>query len=201
MKPKKAILFLALLLSTAAPFYAQSRWGILGGADVTMVKSKYSSLTGARGGFYVGGLYDLQLSERWYFQPQLLFARSGEKYKTNNIKEFYDTYNLEIPLLASYKIPCKTVDFRINGGIFATYGLFGVKKEATGEGNAVREGKRDAYSLPGDERFKGGVQLGISVEQDHLFYSFDTKCSFLRKNKEFRDPCRLMFRLGVGYKF
>lgn len=204
---KKKVLIVALTALSVLPAAAQNRWGVTGGVDWSFTCTDKADFDGARPGFYLGGLYDVKLSEQWYFQPQLLFTRVSRRISVNDVKGFNDVYSLELPLQAGYNIPLRPFDLRVSGGVFVNYKLFGVMKDVNVENNAlsgtskVSEGKRDSYSIGGRDRFNGGVQLGVTLNHNHLFYGLDVKYSFLRRNQEYREPRRLLFRVGVGYKF
>jgi hypothetical protein len=52
--------------------------------------------TDARGGFYIGGLADIAISEKFHFQPELMYSTEGAD-------EFGVDY-LRIPLMAKYYV-------------------------------------------------------------------------------------------------
>ena len=71
---KKKVLILVLTVLSVFPVAAQNRWGVTGGLGWSFSCADNADFDGARPGFYLGGLYDVKLSEQWYFQPQLLFT-------------------------------------------------------------------------------------------------------------------------------
>ena len=204
---KKKVLAFVLTVLSVFPVAAQNRWGVTGGLGWSFSCTDKADFDGARPGFYLGGLYDVKLSEQWYFQPQLLFTRTSHRISISDVKGFNDVYSLELPLQVGYTIPLRPFDLRVSGGVFANYKLFGVMKDVNVESDLtsgtskVTEGKRDSYSIGGRDRFNGGVQLGVTLNHKHWFYGLDVKYSFLRRNQEYREPRRLLFRIGVGYKF
>lgn len=185
---KKKVLAFVLTVLSVFPVAAQNRWGVTGGLGWSFSCADNADFDGARPGFYLGGLYDVKLSEQWYFQPQLLFTRTSHRISISDVKGFNDVYSLELPLQVGYNIPLRPFDLRVSGGVFANYKLFGVMKDVNVESDLtsgtskVTEGKRDSYSIGGRDRFNGGVQLGVTLNHKHWFYGLDVKYSFLRRN-------------------
>ena len=68
-------LFMIVVFSAAA----QNRWGVVGGVNLSTTSAKGFKW---RAGGYVGGLYDIRLSESWYIQPQLILT-----YEENDSKD------------------------------------------------------------------------------------------------------------------
>ena len=91
---KKKVLAFVLTVLSVFPVAAQNRWGVTGGLGWSFSCTDKADFDGARPGFYLGGLYDVKLSEQWYFQPQLLFTRTSHRISISDVKGFNDVYTV-----------------------------------------------------------------------------------------------------------
>ena len=184
---KKFILILFSFFITL-PLLAQNHWGIMGGANLSTTTAEGFKW---RAGGYVGGLYDVQLSESWYVQPQLLF--SYEENKSKNVSKtdvFFSQYALTLPVLASFRVRLSDAFFmRVNAGPYVQYALFGNQQEY-GEWWHADFGDHFTYGLKG----------GLALESKHWFGTIDCKYS-LKKSFVNYDGHGLTFSAGIGYKF
>ena len=195
------------LVCLVIPSFAQSRFGILGGSNISTSSASQSSL---KPGFYIGGLYDIKLNDKWYVQPQLLFVMGGINTSTTNLKgDKYTIYFAELPILLSYNIPLKNNwNIRINAGWYLNCALFGrnsshvlteIKENGTTKYEFLRWNS-NTYDIPNSQRFSHGLKLGISFEEKHLFYNLDGKYS-LKKQQYYNKGYGYTLNLGLGYKF
>lgn len=205
------MLFLTLCFMTTTAV-AQNRWGIMSGANLSTSKGHPSGLWSGfdskwRAGGYVGGLYDIQLSDSWYIQPQLIF--SYEVDRTNYLTreraaEDLDVstgmYSLTLPVLASFKVNLsKSWALRINAGPYVQYAMFGRERTLF-----TADSKKQSYTSSWDmsfwKRFIFGLKGGVSVERKHWIFSVDCKYSLMRHSLN-HEGHGLSLSAGVGYKF
>lgn len=203
MRTKQILLCMLLACFTLSSF-AQNRWGVMAGGLLSK-----STAEGAyfRGGGYVGGLYDVKVTDAFYIQPQLLFTY--EEFRTNSPKyvestgrDFYSKFNVDLPLLASFNVRVnQKVNLRINAGPYVSMALFGRERSWTYVGNdpELRRGL-DTWSMNVGDRLTYGLKGGISIEMKHFFINFDCKYS-LDKHVLYQDAHGLTLSAGVGYKF
>ncbi|MBA4167559.1 MAG: PorT family protein, partial [Chitinophagaceae bacterium] len=149
----KKLLTALTLLCIATLSQAQMRMAILGGplsASVketnslpdwqTNIKPGYSS----RSGLHLGVLLEIPLSNRFYFQPGLLYMAKGRKYYMNNdtaTSIITDTISssstlsvnyIEAPLNITYKVPlAKRVNLLLSAGPYVGFFYNGARKYET----------------------------------------------------------------------
>lgn len=205
------MLFLTLCFMTTTAV-AQNRWGIMSGANLSTSTAHSSGLWSGfdskwRAGGYIGGLYDIQLSDSWYIQPQLIF--SYEVDRTNYLTreraaEDLDVstgmYSLTLPVLASFKVNLsKSWALRINAGPYVQYAMFGRNRTLF-----TVDSKEQSYTSSWDmsfwKHFIFGLKGGVSVERNHWFFSVDCKYSLMRHSLN-HEGHGLSLSAGVGYKF
>jgi opacity protein-like surface antigen len=91
---KKLVFLTAIAVFGLATMNAQSKFGIMAG--YTNITQKLSldndSTSDSESGFYVGGVADFQISEKFHIQPEILYANASE------------TNFLYIPLLAKFMV-------------------------------------------------------------------------------------------------
>ncbi len=101
----KRLLLGALCFMSAGHFlWAQSDGGLLFGAKAginvsTFLGRDYVDIT-PRGGFYVGGLAEFQLTDALYFQPEAILSFQGADLGPGNLKLVY----FHIPIMGKYHI-------------------------------------------------------------------------------------------------
>lgn len=115
-------------------------------------KSDYEIDFKSRIGVKVGVIYDWGLSEAFYIQPGLYFTTRGGKYgegdEDGKYEEKWNLSYLQLPILASYRIPLNdNMKLHINAGPYLACGLGGkVKWEVT------YDGERGFQSFRNDEK-------------------------------------------------
>ena len=190
---KNYILVVFLLIS----FNAYSQWGIKGGLN-------YSTLTGLNLPEYklsghIGATYDVKLSNKWFFEPELLFTSIGCNLKDDGLvfKEGHvKIYALEVPLNFSYRPQiANNTKLLLDFGLYARYGLFGNTTYHYYEFEKVDDSPFDGYN-----RFDTGINLGLGVElkQYSGILSFQRGLSSAEKNTQ---SYHQVFKFSLGYKF
>lgn len=200
MKTRLLLLSLLTLCLTVSNSFAQNRWGIMSGVNLSTSSAKDF---GWRAGGYIGGLYDIRLSDSWYIQPQLLYSYEENQTKGKSQADiFYSQHALTLPVLVSFKVPLSTAfALRVNAGPYVQYALFGRDKSAYSDANGMKAG----YSLGwwhADfiDHFTYGLKGGVTLEHKHWFFSMDCKYS-LKKSFLNNEGHGLTLSAGIGYKF
>lgn len=199
MKTKLLLLSFLTLCLVVTDSFAQNRWGIMSGVNLSTSSAKDF---GWRAGGYIGGLYDIRLSDSWYIQPQLLYSYEENQTKRKSPADiFYSQHALTLPVLVSFKVPLSTAfSLRINAGPYVQFALFG--REKTSYLNAAGESVRGLGFWGTDirHRFTYGLKGGITLEHKHWFFSMDCKYS-LKKSFLNNEGHGLTLSAGIGYKF
>lgn len=194
----KKITFLLLLLYFPMITFAQ--WGIKGGGGISSISG--SKLFEPRFSGHIGGLYSLQLSNKWYFQPELLFVTTGANLKNDGavLKDGYiKMYAFEAPLNISYR-PCigHKLNLIFDFGLYIRSAIYGSKKYlyySDIDPNMVKGSPFDAYN-----RFDTGFNLGIGIQRSQYFINFTylRGLSHAAKNMNYYNQS---IRISLGYLF
>lgn len=185
-----------ILLLFFCSLNAYSQWGIKAGLN-------YSTITGGslydyRFSGHIGGTYDLKLSEKWYFQPELLFTSIGSDLKDDGLVlkgGHVDIYALELPLNFSFRpVIGNDLKLLLDFGLYARLGLFGNKTYKYYESPKVDDSPFDAYN-----RFDTGINLGVGIQKSHYYgiIAFQRGISHAEKGGGYHQ----VFKFSIGYKF
>lgn len=212
MKQKGIIMLILVICSLIAS--AQNRWGLMAGANLSTSTAHSSDPWSAfdskwKAGGYIGGLYDIQLNDSWYIQPQLIFSYEVDRAKYLSGKKVSDDldvsarmYSLTLPVLASLKVNLNdALSLRINAGPYLQYALSGRDRTLSFD-----ESSKQSHSYTSNldlsfwNRFTCGLKGGVSLEQKHWFFSVDAKYSLMRSDLN-HNGHSLTLSAGIGYKF
>lgn len=186
-----------LLLVLFCSLKAYSQWGVKGGLN-------YSNMTGSHiqkyvYGGHVGGAYDMKLSDKWYFSPELLFTSIGCRLQSDGsiLKGGHvNIYALELPVNFSFRPTIvNNTKLLLDLGLYVRCGLFGNKKYRYHSDPEVSGNPFDAYN-----RFDTGLNLGLGVQKNRYFgiLSFQRGLSYADNGES---GYHQGFRLSIGYKF
>ncbi|TBX70416.1 PorT family protein [Flavobacterium silvisoli] len=184
---KKIILTMAVVL-TAAFANAQKkgasedmRYGIKGG----LVSANYGADANdgdPRTGFYLGGLVDFTISEKFHVQPELLYTMEG-----NGEKEF-DLNFIRIPVLAKFYVADA---FSLHAGPEIAFVAGGGDAKDYLKSMDFALGFGAAYELPSGLFFDARYNLGLSDLNDFPSGS-GLETAKITQNS---------FNIGLGYRF
>lgn len=212
MRTKLLLMSLLALCFMVTASFAQNRWGIMGGANLSTSTAHSSGLWSAfdskwKAGGYIGGLYDIQLNDSWYIQPQLIFSYevdrakylNGEK-SSEDLNVSTSMYSLTLPVLASFKVNLNDDwALRINAGPYMQYAMFGRDRTLF-----TVDSKEQSYTSSWDmsfwKHFIFGLKGGISLERNHWLFSVDCKYSLMKHSLN-HEGHGLSLSAGMGYKF
>ncbi|MBP1629701.1 MAG: PorT family protein [Bacteroidetes bacterium] len=223
---KKTIIIIALIFVSIATV-SQTKYGVRAGISLSTYNSA-QSLYQFKPGIHIGGVADIPIgSSRFSFLPGVYFADKGTKVEGydfwiinkkatfgNNyyyINEEDYNYQLEIPLLFTYKIPInEKLTLKPQIGAYVSYTMFGRVNEkieyVAGYPIFDKEASRDYFFY--DDNYLGfGVNVGLSVFYNK--YSFTLSCDAGNNHNDFRGvdffdyiyyPNICMF-FSLGYNF
>jgi len=161
----KKLLIICAVLCIAQITFAQPRYGIRGGLNISNVKLKatYQGQSFSQSGdaiptFHIGGMADFPLSEHFSVQPSLLLNGMGSDLSDGTTTVKFRPFYLQLPVLLVAKTELPNTSLSIYGGVGPSfgYGLFG-KAKAQGM-------SEDVFSSDGFKRFDFGVDLTLGVE-------------------------------------
>lgn len=193
------ILCLVTVAHTAYP-----QWGISGGINLSTQRSRIPAKweNTFKGGFHIGVMYDLRLSDKFNFQPSFMLLNENSSRlvppdpgDTNEYSDEFNSYGLFIPLVFSYIIPTlQEQNLLIEAGLYSAFGLWGEYKET----KSSVETKSKLYP---DEhgRFDFGLVTGVGYNINNMNYSLRLKQGYKRLG--YNQDRVTTFVLSVGYKF
>lgn len=201
----KQKLFLGLLLCLFC-----SQFTVAQGIDVRagLNLSTYLNAEGSRirPGANLGVLGDIKLSRYFHLQPGLLLNGRGANAKVySGIKGSITGYWLDIPLYASFRIPCaaNTV-FKINAGPYYGVGLFG-KTTVKMQGVSVSV---NTFGKPDNDYIRGEIatrqDLGVALELGVEHRQYLASLGYMQgctDNLGAEGTKNCLLSLSVGYKF
>jgi len=223
---KKTIILIALIFVSIATM-SQTKYGVRAGMSLSTYYSA-QSIYQFKPGIHIGGIADIPIgSSKFSFVPGVYFADKGTKtegyYPPKNVyfviapdqfyfKETHYNYQLEIPLLFTYKIPInEKLTLKPQIGAFVSYTIFG---RINGERdylyminpNSPTEISENYYFY---ERFYLGFGGNLGLSAFYNKYSFTLSCDVGYPNNEGTDsayerdgnyPNICMF-FSLGYNF
>lgn len=176
---KKQIVILIISIVSFSTIFGQDKngnFGIKGGVNYGKYTPNQSTIEYKNQfGFYVGGFYKTEITNKWKFQPELLFALQGSKINTkeNPLTDFngkplpgtntfdfeYEIYELTI----SIPLPIK---FYFSEGFYMESGpQFGfiVDRNIT-TSQFLLDGNDNSFVREGNDNFDFGVCLGTGYD-------------------------------------
>lgn len=198
-----ATLFLAFL--TVLSSNAQNRWNIHAGGSIShLCESPLMSSDktyGWGGGAFVGGGYEVNFNPHWSLTPQVDIAfnnngatlSSPEQNFYFNHDQWLSTWNINIPIIASYRFAiADDTKLRFGAGPYLQYGF---------------AGRHYKYDSDEKERlcgiFSKRINVGVTAEAaietgSHLSYFLRVQYPFLKKGWV-RNT--IVISAGIGYSF
>jgi len=177
-------------------FSINAQVGLKAGVDLSSVTTSNSK---NEVGFHLGAIYDLKMSNKFYFQPGLLFASNGFAFEANEVlkKANISMYSLELPLVFSFrpKVTDKS-KLLLDFGLYARYGLFGKKKYEYHYSESINKSPFDAYN-----RFDTGINLGIGYSYEKITLSAAYQIGLTDAEKEISNMHHKKIRISLGYNF
>jgi len=160
-------------------------------------------------GGHFGVVANVPIAQNFYVQPGLYFTAKGSKLECEfhgsywKDEEKYEAtpYYLEIPVLASYRIPLSDdIKIHINAGPYIAYGLGGKLKELDSDDND------DIFGSDGiANRFDFGLNVGAGVSFKKIYAGLGYEFGLLNLGKEIENYEYSMktrnFFIQVGYDF
>lgn len=219
----RRILFaaVAVFAVTAAAQAQDTKFGIKAGVNFAGFSGDDSENTTMKTGFHIGGVAEIKISEKFSFQPELLYSAQGaeaESSETLSIGGSTATQNTEvtqklgylnIPLLAKYYF---TSGFSVEAGPQIGF-LLNAEEDKTQ--TTIISGSSETVSgtLDNKERFEGvdfGLAAGLAYDLPMGLF-FQARYSFgltnILKEVTFEgqtvegDTKNKNIQISVGYKF
>ncbi|HRO47270.1 porin family protein [Agriterribacter sp.] len=160
----KKVFILSVFTFIGFAIQAQIKYGIKAGANFTTFSGSDAKMEGIspkyKVGFAGGGLVNIQLSEMFSLQPEVLYSLEGTTYKAQGESVHFKTDYVNIPVLAQYNNP---------SGFYAETGpqvgfLTSAKLSADGNSVDIKDGfKKINFSWGFGAGYKLSNGLGIGA--------------------------------------
>lgn len=191
----KKILWCVMLLifNNQAVLFAQ-KWdfGVKGGVNIATIVGDETSGTDSRTSFYVGGFTQVELSDKFAFQPEILYSSQGVEGNENGFDMTLKLDYLTIPLMAKYYI---TENFTLDVGP-----QLGFLLQADAETMGISVDFKDYM-----KNFDFGLNFGLGYEFDKFAINgrYNVGLSDIWDSAEFEefDNQNSVIQLGIAYKF
>lgn len=176
-------------------------FGLKGGLNFTMIAGDDTEEFDGRMAFHAGVVAEFQISEKFSFQPELLYSSQGDKMTSEGMDVDFKLDYLNIPLLAKYYV---AEGFSLEAGPQFGF-LLSSKVEAGGVSIDIKDMMKGidfgvdfgvGYKLENGLNFAARYNLGLSniVENDGAILGETISSDNTKNHNE-------VFQLSVGYFF
>ncbi len=173
---KKVFMFLALALATMSVSAQDVTIGVRAGLNFANMSEEGVS-PDSRLGLHAGVVFDIPVAENFFVQPGLFLSQKGakmtEKVDGVKVEANLTPLYLEVPVLASYRIPLsEKVKLHLNAGPYLAYGISGKTKAEAAAGGYKESAEVDLFGDEGSaKRFDAGVQIGAGLGFLNNYYA------------------------------
>jgi hypothetical protein len=174
-------------------------FGITAGYNMATANfdKKFDGTTGTKGSFHLGLTGELRLSNNFFFNTGLLYSCKGYTYenKRNDIDEEANAHFIEVPILASLRIPLGyTTKVQFCAGPYLGLCISGNIKDLW----ADRNGKKasDVSFSSAYSSFDYGMQAGVGFD---FYYHYHVGINYQLGMASKYSNRNLM--IGLGYRF
>lgn len=102
---KKNLLMIVMMLLLSSSLIAQSwDFGVKGGLNFASISGDDTSDVDSRTSFYIGGFAEVKLSDKFAFQPELLYSSQGASSSEDGEDVDLKMDYLTIPMMAKYYV-------------------------------------------------------------------------------------------------
>jgi hypothetical protein len=190
---------LALLMGLMLfPTFAYSQWGVKGGINSSnIIDAHYAPMLSA----HIGGTYDIRLSRKWFFTPELQAVYIGANINDDGLimkGGHMRFFSLELPVNISFRPPVsRTTSILVEGGLYGRFGLFGNTEYRFYDSSIdVNESTFSGYN-----RFDMGIQLGLGLQVKKYYGVLTLQQGLTSAQKGGGYYHHQVLKLSLGHKF
>ena len=178
-------------------------FGIRGGVNFSkLYESNYNVDLNYKFGYHIGIEADINLCQSFSINSGAYFIQKGYKSEIPDaqIKVNDNAKWIDIPLLASYRIPLSdATKFQLNVGPYFSFGLSG-KWTMESRGGTIDMDSFDEYD--GIKRFDTGISIGCAVTISKLYIGAAYENSFIKIGQQSYDSSKnRSIIISLGYNF
>ncbi|MCF6349044.1 MAG: PorT family protein [Flavobacteriaceae bacterium] len=144
------------------------KFGVKAGVNFASIIGDGTENIDMRTSYHVGAVVEIGISERFSFQPELLYSVQGAKEKVSEVELTYKFDYINLPLIAKYYL---AEGFSLEAGPYVGL-LMSAKVEAEGPGGSFDEDVKDSFN---DIDF--GANTGVAYKLENGL-SFGARYNF-----------------------
>ncbi|WP_109300839.1 porin family protein [Aquimarina sp. AU474] len=193
--------FLVFVVLASVSFVAKAqeesiRFGAKAGVNFATVKGDSQNVD-SRTGFHVGALAEIPITEKFAFQPELLYSSQGTQIDVTDFESKTKLDYLNIPLMAKYYV---AQGLSLQAGPQIGF-LLSANAEGEDSGQSFDQDLKDELSsFDFGLNFGAGYQLDMGVFFDAR-YNLGISNVFDEDTAEGDNVQNSVFQFSVGYKF
>ncbi len=177
---KKLLLIVGVAIFTLSAQSQELRFGVKGGVNLASLGGDDTGDLKGRTGFHVGGLVEIQISDKFSVQPELLYSAQGAEME---FSESFDEFGMNFSMEAKSKLK---LDY-INVPIMAKYYVI--------EGLAIEAGPQIGFLMSAKQKTDVSISGNIPEEFLDMF-------DFEETDEDVKDQLNTLdFALGLGASY
>ena len=189
---KKIILTVGAIFAFSFTYAQEVKFGIKGGLNLANISGDVEGNT-SKLGFQIGGFTEIEITEKFSVQPELLFSTQGTKFDFEGTKVEFNLSYLNIPVMLKYYVADK---FILETGPQIGL-LMNAKLKGGGDSLDVKDNFKSidfgvnfgtAYNF--SENISAGLRYNLGLS--NISKSVDGDTANIKNN---------VISLSVGYKF
>jgi hypothetical protein len=176
-------------------------FGLKGGLNFALITGDDTDNFDGRAAFHIGGIVEVPISEKFSFQPEILYSSQGDKMTEEGMDISFKLDYLNLPLIAKYYL---TEGFSLEAGPQIGF-LLSSKVEAEGISIDIKDVMKGidfglnfgvGYKLENNLFFGARYNLGVAniVENNGSILDVEIDAGNTKNHNE-------VFQLSVGYFF
>jgi opacity protein-like surface antigen len=192
---KKIIFTIVLIVFTIASLSAQANFGAKAGVNFSNLDEDDMDYK-AKTGFHIGLFVEVELSDLFLFQPEILFSTQGAKMEEMGVELKINTNVVNVPLMIKYKAADK---FYIEIGPQIGF-LTKAEMEMSFDGDTVTEDVKDEA-----KSIDFSLNFGLSTDvTENLFIGARYSLGLSNISDSDEEPTDIKasnILIGLGYRF
>jgi hypothetical protein len=210
MKTLLKLLIVIIALITTLESFAQIKFGVKGGLNVSNMLDKtkyrtYSDEYNSKIGFHLGATAEYSLSEKFSIEPGFLFSTKGYKMEKSGVTGSLNLNYLEVPINAIYKIELSSVNILISAGPYLGSAISGKAKASEPILGVNEDSKEQKIEIGTDiKALDFGLDIGAGVEIKDITLNLQYGLGLANLTPNTENDAKLKNRvigISIGYKF
>jgi hypothetical protein len=163
MKVCLKYVFLVVIAVSLTDIQAQIKSGYVFGVNISTVSLKTAGITSPpdrQGGIHMGGFFEIPLTRRFIFEPNLWLSAKGSTYKIDSIMYSLSPIYMEVPLNIMVRFGKTEPKISFYAGPYFAFGIGGLKMDLKGNLRDISYGSGEKHDL---KPFDFGLNFGAGL--------------------------------------